>query len=718
MNTEKSKETFVISDEELTDIMIDSFSKAEDNCHQYQNEKMEKETNSLISKEDEASVAWANFGRFEDIHQTSNYQNSVGINPEICSIERKMSVVEAAKGSNPVGLCQNCDAPNLGQQPNIELPMQQPGHLSQVFPGVSRAEETQFIWDSTTGLLSYVNYGRNHSKSTEICNFMIIPYSYRIEWNTHNQQSDVLEFSLKSKYRETGILRIDNQNMEKQFLKAVSNCPGLYVDDKQKNKFKVYFSSVLNEILCGRLPVKPQVYMHDDGWYDTLEITQNGMRRFRPCYLFNGSNVQLPNGQVVPVLSSCKGNDNVEDAQKYLKYYWALSNRKDILLIGLAYTMLSFVDFPLRKYGLRGLKFTLNFKGETMSGKTTLAKILAKAFWQDENEYFHSADSTISTLDEFITSSSRLRIVDDFYPKAKRRDADSQSDLENKIVRWVGNQRLDNKRNINSAEQVGNREVFGGILITSERTLLKSESAYQRTVFIDFYRGTLLNNAHSLLEENPQWGAAFMTLWIKWFQDHFFQIYDQQSIKYQDYLVRNKEVYGSSPRLLDSAAIISWALELLAEFAERLGIGLLKGEDITQYVRDIFKSQIARREQNSPRKQVLQQLKRLIRQNQFRIGTKEEFSRSNEFDGFIEDNKLCLMEHSLFSKINSGLYSSLGGNAVLLDVLENEGVVVPNKKGEYKWRSSFQRMVDEQQRPYMISLNLDFFKEANDYANN
>lgn len=58
MNTEKSKETFVISDEELTDIMIDSFSKAEDNCHQYQNEKMEKETNSLISKEDEASVAW------------------------------------------------------------------------------------------------------------------------------------------------------------------------------------------------------------------------------------------------------------------------------------------------------------------------------------------------------------------------------------------------------------------------------------------------------------------------------------------------------------------------------------------------------------------------------------------------------------------------------------------------------------------------------------
>ena len=718
MNTEKSKETFVISDEELTDIMIDSFSKAEDNCHQYQNEKMEKETNSLISKEDEASVAWANFGRFEDIHQTSNYQNSVGINPEICSIERKMSVVEAAKGSNPVGLCQNCDAPNLGQQPNIELPMQQPGHLSQVFPGVSRAEEPQFIWDSTTGLLSYVNYGRNHSKSTEICNFMIIPYSYRIEWNTHNQQSDVLEFSLKSKYRETGILRIDNQNMEKQFLKAVSNCPGLYVDDKQKNKFKVYFSSVLNEILCGRLPVKPQVYMHDDGWYDTLEITQNGMRRFRPCYLFNGSNVQLPNGQVVPVLSSCKGNDNVEDAQKYLKYYWALSNRKDILLIGLAYTMLSFVDFPLRKYGLRGLKFTLNFKGETMSGKTTLAKILAKAFWQDENEYFHSADSTISTLDEFITSSSRLRIVDDFYPKAKRRDADSQSDLENKIVRWVGNQRLDNKRYINSAEQVGNREVFGGILITSERTLLKSESAYQRTVFIDFYRGTLLNNAHSLLEENPQWGAAFMTLWIKWFQDHFFQIYDQQSIKYQDYLVRNKEVYGSSPRLLDSAAIISWALELLAEFAERLGIGLLKGEDITQYVRDIFKSQIARREQNSPRKQVLQQLKRLIRQNQFRIGTKEEFSRSNEFDGFIEDNKLCLMEHSLFSKINSGLYSSLGGNAVLLDVLENEGVVVPNKKGEYKWRSSFQRMVDEQQRPYMISLNLDFFKEANDYANN
>lgn len=718
MNTEKSKETFVISDEELTDIMIDSFSKAEDNCHQYQNEKMEKETNSLISKEDEASVAWANFGRFEDIHQTSNYQNSVGINPEICSTERKISVVEAAKGTNPVGPCQNSNATNMVQQPNIESPLQQTGHLSQVFPGVSRAEEPQFIWDSTTGLLSYVNYGRNQSKSTEICNFMIIPYSYRIEWNTHNQQSDVLEFSLKSKYRETGILRIDNQNMEKQFLKAVSNCPGLYVDDKQKNKFKVYFASVLNEILCGRSPVKPQVYMHDDGWYDTLEITQNGMQRFRPCYLFNGSNVQLPNGQVVPVLSSCKGNDNVEDAQKYLKYYWALSNRKDILLIGLAYTMLSFVDFPLRKYGLRGLKFTLNFKGETMSGKTTLAKILAKAFWQDENEYFHSADSTISTLDEFITSSSRLRIVDDFYPKAKRRDADSQSDLENKIVRWVGNQRLDNKRNINSAEQVGNREVFGGVLITSERTLLKSESAYQRTVFIDFYRGTLLNNAHSLLEENPQWGAAFMTLWIKWFQDHFFQIYDQQSIKYQDYLVRNKEVYGSSPRLLDSAAIISWALELLAEFAERLGIGLLKGEDITQYVRDIFKSQIARREQNSPRKQVLQQLKRLIRQNQFRIGTKEEFSRSNEFDGFIEDNKLCLMEHSLFSKINSGLYSSLGGNAVLLDVLENEGVVVPNKKGEYKWRSSFQRMVDEQQRPYMISLNLDFFKEANDYANN
>ena len=133
---------------------------------------------------------------------------------------------------------------------------------------------------------------------------------------------------------------------------------------------------------------------------------------------------------------------------------------------------------------------------------------------------------------------------------------------------------------------------------------------------------------------------------------------------------------------------------------------------------DIFKSQIARREQNSPRKQVLQQIKRLIRQNQFRIGSKEEFCRSNEFDGFVEANKLCLMEYSLFSKINSGLYSSLGGNTVLLDVLVNEGVVLPNKKGEYRWRSSFQRMVDQQQRPYMISLNLDFFKEENDYANN
>ena len=75
------------------------------------------------------------------------------------------------------------------------------------------------------------------------------------------------------------------------------------------------------------------------------------------------------------------------------------------------------------------------------------------------------------------------------------------------------------------------------------------------------------------------------------------------------------------------------------------------------------------------------------------------------------------MEHSLFSKINSGLYSSLGGNEVLLNVLVNERVVVPNKKGEYRWRSSFQRMVDEQQRPYMISLNLDFFKEENNNAN-
>lgn len=718
MKNPNIKNTFGISDEELTNIMMDSLSKAEDNCYQCHNKEMEKESNSPIPKEDEASVVWENFGRFEDIHQTSNYQNPLETNSQVYSTERNISVVEAAKGTNPVGLCQNSNATNMVQNTNIELPMQQTGQLSQVLPGVSRAEEPQFIWDSTTGLLSYVNYGRNHSKSTEICNFMIIPYSYRIEWNTHNQQSDVLEFSLQSKYWKTGMLRIDNQNMEKQLLKAVSNCPGLYVDDKQKNKFKVYFASVLNEILCGRSPVKPQVYLHDDGWYDTLEITQNGMRRLRPCYLFNGSNVQLPNGQVVPVLSSCKGNDNVEDAQKYLNYYWALSNRKDILLIGLVYSMLSFIEFPLRKYGLRGLKFVLNFKGETMSGKTTLAKILAKAFWQDENEYFHSADSTLSTLDEFITSSSRLRIVDDFYPKANRRDADLQAQLENKIVRWGGNQRLDNKRNINSAEQVGNREVFGGILITSERTLLQSESAYQRTVFVDFYRGTLLNNAHTLLEENPQWGAAFMTLWIKWFQKHFFRIYDQQSIKYQDYLVRNKEVYGASLRLLESAAIISWALELLVEFAKSLGIELLKGEDITQYVRDIFKSQIARREQNSPRKQVLQQLKRLIRRNQFRIGTKEEFSRSNEFDGFIEDNKLCLMEHSLFSKINSGLYSSLGGNAVLLDVLENEGVVVPNKKGEYKWRSSFQRMVDEQQRPYMISLNLDFFKEANDYANN
>ena len=718
MHNEKSKETLVISDEELTDFMIDSFSKAENNCYQCHNKEMEKETNSLISKEDEASAAWANFGRFEDINETSNYQNSAGINPEICSIERKMSVVEAAKGTNPVGLCQNCDAPNLVQQPNIELPMQQPGNLSQVLPSVSRAEEPQFRWDYTTSSLSYVNYGRNHSKSTVICNFVIVPHSYRIEWNTYNQQSVVVELSLQSKYSSTGVLRIDNQDMEKQFLKAVSNCPGFHVVDSQKSRVKMYFSSVLNEILYGRSPVKPQVYMHDDGWYDTLEITQNGMRRFRPCYLFNGSNVVLPNSQIIPVISSCKGNDNEEDAKKYLMHYWNLSNRKDILLIGLAYTMLSFVDFPLRKYGLRGLKFALNFKGETMSGKTTLAKILAKAFWQDENEYFHSADYTISTLDEFITSSSRLRIVDDFYPKAKRRDADSQSDLENQIVRWIGNQRLANKRNINSAEQVGNREVFGGILITSERTLLKSESAYQRTVFIDFYRGTLINNAHSLLEENPQWGAAFMTLWIKWFQNHFFRIYDQQSIKYQDYLVRNKEVYGSSPRLLDSAAIISWALELLAEFAKSLDIELLKGEDITQYVRDIFRSQIARREQNSPRKQVLQQLKSLIRQNQFRIGTKEEFSRSNEFDGFVADNKLCLTEYSLFSKINSGLYSSLGGNAVLRDVLVNEGVVVPNKRGEYRWRSSFQRMVNEQQRPYMISLNLDFFKEENNNANN
>lgn len=712
------KNTFGISDEELTDIMMNSLSKAEDNCNQCHNNEMEKETDLLTSKEDKASLAWANFGRFEDIQQTSKYKNSTETNPEICSTERKISVVEAAKGTNPGGPCQNSNATHMVQQPNSELSFQQNGNISQVLPCVSRAEEPQFRWDSTTSSLSYINYGRNHSKSTVICNFVIIPHSYRIEWNSHNQQSVVVELSLQSKFSTTGILRINNQDMEKQFLKAVSNCPGFHVEDSQKSKVKMYFTSILNEILCGRSPVKPQIYMHDDGWYDTVEITQNGMSRVRPCYLFNGSNVQLPNGQIAPVLSSCKGNDNVEDARNYLMHYWDLSNKKGILLIGLVYTMLSFVDFPLRKYGLHGLQFVLNFKGETMSGKTTLAKILAKAFWQDENEYFHSADSTLSTLDEFITSSSRLRIVDDFYPKAKRRDADSQSDLENKIVRWGGNQRLDNKRNINSAEQVGNREVFGGILITSERTLLTSESAYQRTVFVDFYRGTLLNNAHSLLEENPQWGAAFMTLWIKWFQNHFFQIYDQQSIKYQDYLVRNKEVYGLNPRLLDSAAIISWAIELLVEFAERLDIKLLKGEDITQYVRDIFKSQIARREQNSPRKQVLQQLKRLIRQNQFRIGDKEEFSRSNEFDGFVEDNKLCLMEHSLFSKINSGLYSSLGGNTVLLDVLVNEGVVVPNKKGEHRWRSSFQRMVDEQQRPYMISLNLDFFKEENNNANN
>lgn len=717
MKNKNAKQTFEISEKELTDFMVNSFSKMKDNCNQCHNKEMKKETNSPISKEDESATIWEKFGRFEDSNQTSNYKNNTETNVEIYSSGTNISVEQAVKGSTPA-LCQYSGTVNMIQEQNLESPMQQIGNLSQVYPSVSRAEEPQFRWDSVAGTLSYVNYGRNHSKSTVICNFVIIPYSYRIEWNTHNQQSVVVELSLKSKYSDTVIFRIDNQDMEKQFLKAVSNCPGFHVVDSQKSKVKMYFTSVLNEILCGRSPVKPQVYMNDDGWYDILEITKNGMKRLRPCYLFNGSNIRLPNGQFVPVISSCIGNDNVEDARKYLNHYWALSNKKGILLIGLAYTMLSFVDLPLRKYRLHGLKFALNFKGETMSGKTTLAKILAKAFWQDENEYFHSADSTLSTLDEFLTSSSRLRIVDDFYPKAKRRNADLQSDLENKIVRWVGNQRLDNKRNINSAEQAGNREIFGGMLITSERTLLQSESAYQRTVFIDFYKGTLLNNAHSLLEANPQWGAAFMTVWIKWFQDNFFRIYDQQSIKYQDYLVRNKAVYGSSPRLLDSAAIISWGLELLTEFAKSLDIDLLKGEDITQYVRGIFESQIARREQNSPRKQVLQQLKRLINQNQFRIGSKEEFSRSKDFDGFVEDNKLCLMEHSLFSKINSGLYSSLGGNEVLLDVLVNEGVVVPNKKGESRWRCSFERLVDEQKRPYMISLNLAFFKEKNNYANN
>lgn len=303
-------------------------------------------------------------------------------------------------------------------------------------------------------------------------------------------------------------------------------------------------------------------------------------------------------------------------------------------------------------------RFVLFINGKTGSMKTTLSKILYMQLTDEKhrNTVRRIDSDTIVSFERALVKSGRdtTTLFDDYAPaKTAQKKTEMQNKLE-AIIRMVGDGSTKSRSN-EKLQDVQGDGVHGAVVITGELRG-KGLSSNLRCVYCMIDKSNVNLELVNWFQKNANYYTSFISI----FTQYLSLNWDREICYIKDNFNKERDQLCGvlkEKRLIDSCV----TLRLLADMLKRFfyGFSNIIKDDIEQIINSMKEDVILNIKlseelsiEENPSTEFIKAIDVLIDKGCINIGTKEEFIKTKNFDGFEEKGYMYLLPAEIIAKVS------------------------------------------------------------------
>lgn len=341
-------------------------------------------------------------------------------------------------------------------------------------------------------------------------------------------------------------------------------------------------------------------------------------------------------------------------ANLFLPNFLAVSSEKRKLWVLLLYALWAQLAKFYELENIDGLRTVLYLAAPTGTGKTTLAKIFAKALLTDDAKVELRFDDTRASLQEsIIDKKDMICLIDDFYAKGtKLEDAESKSKVS-EIMRIVGDGLVKGKMGANR-KPLPDRKYRGGLIATGEYIDLNTHSSYLRCWLLNFPANSVhFNENLTLLQKRPDIAKSFISSWVYFLQANQVFILKRLSTVHAECLQKVRKRYPQEyPRFHSNVATFLVVAELFKGFCDQNHL-IVNAETIFNAVWQEAEEQLKQLKGISPEAVFTKAVAEALDNAYLRIADCENTFKKYEFDGFYEGEFISVITARLEATVET-----------------------------------------------------------------
>lgn len=374
-------------------------------------------------------------------------------------------------------------------------------------------------------------------------------------------------------------------------------------------------------------------------------------------YLDDSKNGILPldikTGLSLPLQQSITGKDVYSIFKNALSVY----GDKPTISTMVLFSLLG-VSFKLFEEAGYMPRFVLFINGKTGSMKTTLSKILYMQLTDEKhrNTVRRIDSDTIVSFERALIKSGRdtTTLFDDYAPaKTAQKKTEMQNKLE-AIIRMVGDGSTKSRSN-EKLQDVQGDGVHGAVVITGELRG-KGLSSNLRCVYCMIDKSNVNLELVNWFQKNANYYTSFISI----FTQYLSLNWDREVCYIKDNFNKERDQLCGvlkEKRLIDSCV----TLRLLADMLKRFfyGFSNIIKDDIEQIINSMKEDVILNIKlseelsiEENPSIEFIKAIDVLIDKGYINIGTKEEFIKTKNFDGFEEKGYMYLLPAEIIAKVS------------------------------------------------------------------
>lgn len=374
-------------------------------------------------------------------------------------------------------------------------------------------------------------------------------------------------------------------------------------------------------------------------------------------YLDDSKNGILPlvikTGLSLPLQQSITGKDVYSIFKNALSVY----GDKPTISTMVLFSLLG-VSFKLFEEAGYMPRFVLFINGKTGSMKTTLSKILYMQLTDEKhrNTVRRIDSDTIVSFERALVKSGRdtTTLFDDYAPaKTAQKKTEMQNKLE-AIIRMVGDGSTKSRSN-EKLQDVQGDGVHGAVVITGELRG-KGLSSNLRCVYCMIDKSNVNLELVNWFQKNANYYTSFISI----FTQYLSLNWDREICYIKDNFNKERDQLCGvlkEKRLIDSCV----TLRLLADMLKRFfyGFSNIIKDDIEQIINSMKEDVILNIKlseelsiEENPSTEFIKAIDVLIDKGCINIGTKEEFIKTKNFDGFEEKGYMYLLPAEIIAKVS------------------------------------------------------------------